>query len=316
MIDVSLIIVSWNAKEHLTNCLRSIEYGLKRYQGEVIVVDNQSSDGSPAAAREVYPQVRLIENEENLGFAKANNIGIREAAGRYVGLVNSDVIVLPDCLDRLIQFLDQHPRCGIVGPEVLNTDGSLQPSHWSFPSVSNSLRRTLALDTAGLKIARAAHPQPEAEPTEPLTIGVDVLSGCFQLIRREALERVGLLDDGFFMYGEDMDLCRRFHAAGWEVIYTTGARAIHAGGASSANAPLRFFLEMQKANLRYWTKHHGLPGRCFFLANAFFHHLFRLLPSMAMYLVRPSLRMMIRPKIQRSTACLEWLLHSAGGHPL
>lgn len=311
MPDVSLIIVSWNARRHLVNCLRSVQYGLKRFSGEVIVVDNQSSDGSPEAAQEAYPSALLIRNERNLGFAKANNIGIERAGGRYLALVNSDVIILPECLDRLIEFMDAHPQVGLAGPQVLNTDSTLQASHWDFPTVGNSLRRTLAVDTLWRKLTRAER-QKELLDAEPTARPVDVLSGCFLLIRREAFAQVGGLDEGYFMYGEDMDLCRRYHQAGWGVEYYTGARAIHAGGASSANAPVRFFLEMQKANLRYWTKHHGLAGRAFYLANTLVHHLLRLPPNAALYLVRPSRRVSTGHKLLRSTACLDWALHSFG----
>jgi GT2 family glycosyltransferase len=277
-----------------------------------------------------FPQVRLLRSGANLGFARANNLGIRQSRGRLVGLVNSDVTVLPECLDRLVEFMDAHPRVGMAGPEVLNPDGSLQNSHWDFPSVGGMLARVAALDTVARKINfksqisnfkfqisnhntntntnAKANSNPNANSS---VLPVDVLSGCFMVLQREALERVGLLDEDFYIYGEDMDLCRRFHAAGWEVVYYTGARAIHAGGASSANAPVRFFIELQKANLQYWTKHHGRVGGLFFKGATLIQHLLRLAGSGIIYSFVPHLRPVTRQKIQRSAKCIEWLLRRA-----
>jgi GT2 family glycosyltransferase len=307
MCDLSIIIVSWNARAYLVQALASIaDTAPPGLALEVIVVDNDSRDGSPEAVERDWPAVRLIRSGANLGFAKANNLGIRQCRGRLVALVNSDVTVLPDCLARLAAFLDAHPRAGMAGPEVLNPDGTRQASHWDFPSWRGALGRMLALDTLARRLAPPAPPPGGA--AAPAS-GVDVLSGCFIVMRREALEQVGLLDEDFYIYGEDMDLCRRFHAAGWGVVLLPAARAIHAGGASSANAPVRFFLELQKANLHYWTKHHGRPGRVFFLGTTFIHHLLRLVPSVIIYLVRPSLRLTIQNKIKRSAACMKWILH-------
>lgn len=307
MCDVSLIIVSWNARRYLLDCLGSIPAGLSRYGGETLVVDNLSTDGGPREVEACYPQVKLIRNQENLGFAKANNIGIRASRGRYVCLVNSDVTLLPGCLDRLIEFMDAHPHIGIVGPKILNPDRTLQASCWDFPSVPGALRRTLALDSAQARVRRHL-PLPATNGPEATAQQVEVLSGCCLLIRRRALDQVGLLDEGFFMYDEDVDLCRRFHEARWRVVYYTGAQAIHAGGASSANAPVRFFLELQKADLRYWAKHHGPLGKGFYRLNTLLHHLLRLIPQSFLYLVRPSRRMALKPKLERSSACIGWLL--------
>lgn len=310
MCDLSLVIVSWNARDYLIQALESIAATTARHGVEVIVVDNDSADGSPEAVEAGFPQVRLIRSGANLGFARGNNLGIPRCRGRLVGLVNSDVTVLPECLDRLIEFMDAHPRVGMAGPQVLNTDGSLQNSHWDFPSVGGMLARIMALDTLARRLRIVDTPARKTrEGGDADTIRhVDVLSGCFMVLRREALEQVGLLDENFYIYGEDMDLCRRFHAAGWEVVYHPGARAIHAGGASSANAPLRFFLELQKANLQYWTKHHGRVGGLFFKAATLLQHLLRLAWGVAVYPFAARQRAASRLKIKRSAKCIEWLL--------
>ena len=340
MCELSVVIVSWNAREYLLGAVDSILTTARRHGVEIIVVDNASGDGSPEAVAARFPDVTLIRNPTNLGFARANNIGIRAGHGRLVALVNSDVTVLPECLDTLIDFMDAHPRAGMAGPLVLNTDGTVQHSHWDFPSRGGALARTLALDTLVKRGARSAErgegalarmlgldtlrlklakePAAPAASTGTVTTSaandgaaVEVLSGCFMVLRRTALEEVGLLDEDFYIYGEDMDLCRRFHAAGWEVHHVAAARAIHAGGASSANAPVRFFLELQKANLHYWTKHHGRGGRRFFLANTFIHHLLRLVPRVMMYVLYPPRRILTSQKIKRSAACMKWILGHA-----
>src|SRR5271157_5076339 len=146
MIDISIIIVSWNAKEYLDECLNSIYENPSKCTLETIVVDNASTDGAPDLVKEKYPQVRLIRNTENLGFAKANNIGIKESMGEYVCLINSDAVVLENCLDLMCNYMNEHPEIGVLGPKVLNSDGSLQPSCREFPTFWKNLCRAFALD--------------------------------------------------------------------------------------------------------------------------------------------------------------------------
>lgn len=138
---------------------------------------------------------------------------------------------------------------------------------------------------------------------------VDVLSGCFWVVRKQAMDQVGLLDEGFFMYGEDLDWCHRFHKSGWKVMFYPHASATHYGGGSSAKAPVKFFIEMQKANRRYWKKHYGVLGNIFFSCIIFLSQTVRLIPRLLQFLVQPSSRPEILPKIRRSSACLLWLLH-------
>lgn len=307
---VSIVIVSWNARDFLVQCLNSLSAETCRYPLEIIVVDNASTDGSPECVGRQFPQVHLIRNTANLGFAKANNIGIAQSRGSYLALINSDVKVLPDCLTRLVDYCEQHPEVGMAGPRVLGGDGKLQRSCRGFPSVWNMLCRALALDSFFPKsklftgYSLRHWPQNYLRP-------VDILTGCFWLIRKDALPRVGLLDESFFMYGEDMDWCRRFWKHGWQVMFVPAAEAIHYGGGSSVNAPVRFYLEMQRADLQYWKKHHSRPAvACYFLISCL-HLLLRTGGYSIAFLFTHRLRQTCRHKVKRSFACLKWLLTSS-----
>lgn len=303
MTDLSVIIVSWNARDYLAACLRSLgENGLGDRM-EVIVVDNASSDGSPALVREQFPAALLVETGANLGFARGNNVGIGRAKGRWLALVNSDVELLPGCLRRMVDYLEANPRVGMLGPRVLNTDRTIQRSCRNFPSLGRLALRALGADNLFPSIT-----YPDCRATRP----VDVLSGCFWMARREAVEQVGGLDEGFFMYSEDVDWCRRFAAAGWGVVFLAEAEAVHHGGASSRNMPVRFYVEMYRAQHRYFGKHHGRAAQAAFSAIVFAHQLARVARGAAGWLIRPSRRAESSYRIRRSLACMAWLLGRTG----
>lgn len=305
--ELSFIIVSWNARKFLLDCLASIEETRGELTVEIIVVDNGSTDGSGAAVKEHFPQVNLIETGENLGFAKANNIGLRAAAGRYYCLVNSDVVLLPGCQQQLLETMDSHPRIGLGGPRVLNADRTLQHSCRRLPTLLNLFARALALDTLFPRVERLAgsfmYYFNHGEMRE-----VEALSGCCWIARREAVEQVGLLDERFFIYSEDIDWCKRFHDAGWAVTFLPQAEVIHFGGASSGNEPLRFYLEMQRAKRQYWRKHHGLFSQFVYWKLALLDHALHAAGAMLSYLVKRSDKQEIRHRINRRLACLAWLL--------
>jgi len=304
--DVSIVIVSWNACDMLCKCIESVLAQSRRMGIEVIVVDNGSSDGSGKAVETQFPQVRLIKNKENMGFARANNIGIRASTGRYVCLVNSDVVVSDGCIEKLIEFMDENPRIGIAGPRILNPDGSLQPSCRHFPTIWSNFCQAIGLSRL--------FPQSEFFCDGIMKYWnhdhirrVDSLSGCFWVVRREALDQVGLLDEDFFIYGEDLDWCRRFHNAGWDVVFYPGAQAIHCGAASSGNAPIKFYLEMQKADLQYWRKHHGVSGQLMYWMIIFMRQLVRMPVFALMYVFRARNRETTRFKLKRAFACIGFL---------
>lgn len=304
--DISILIVSWNAKDYLKQCLLSIRDHQHQLQVETVVADNDSHDGSPEMVQSHFPEVRLVQTGDNLGFARGNNAGLEHCRGRYVFLVNSDVVLLPGCLDALTGYLDAHPQIGIAGPCIRNADHSLQVSASRFPTLASSLGWALFLDK--LPLTRAFVPGPFMRPGELAdTREVDILSGCFWAVRREALDEVGGLDAGFFMYGEDRDWCRRFAEAGWQVVYYTGAEAIHFGGASSANAPARFFVEMKKSDLQLFEKHYGRGARNL-LAGVFFLHCAIRWAIWKGRLVFGSDREKRRALLARYGGCLRWLV--------
>jgi GT2 family glycosyltransferase len=268
---ISVVIVSWNAKSFLLNCLDSVLPQSSADELEVIVVDNASSDGSPEAVRNGYPTVCLIANDDNYGFAKANNIGIRSSRGEYLFLINSDVVVGDHCFARSIQYMDQHPDIGMLGPRIVGIDGNAQRSCMGYPSLWNTLCRALALDSL--------------------------------------FPRSRLFGGRFFFYGEDVDWCRRFNRRGWKVVFFSEAEALHYGGASSATAPLRFVIEMQRANYQYWTKHHSRIAAYTFLLINLLHHTLRIVGEVATYPVRRTTAAS-QYKIQRGIAAIKWIVGS------
>ena len=274
---------------------------------EIIVVDNASSDGSPNCVQKRYPQVRLIRNNSNLGFAKANNIGIRQSSGRYLCLVNSDAKVFKGCIDVLVDYCEQHPEVGMAGPRVVGADGKLQRSCRGFPTLWNTFCRALALDAVFPKVKLFTMYSLSHWPQENLS-EVDILSGCFWVIRRQALDKVGLLDETFFMYGEDMDWCKRFQSAGWKNVFVPSAHAVHYGGASSANAPVRFYVEKQRADFQYWKKHHSRFAVACYLLISCLHSMARVIGYSAAALFAKQKRAACRHKVERSIACLRLLI--------
>jgi len=269
-----VVIVGWNARHYLELCLESLAEAPPRRTMEILVVDNASTDGSAAMIEARFPLVKLIRSAENLGFAKGNNVAIRQCRGRYIALVNPDVIVLPGCLDALADFLDQNPKVGNVGPRVFNPDMTQQSTCRRFPTLWNNFCSASGLETAfqGSRFFAGEHmfffPHDR-------TLAVNVLVGCFSMVRREAFEAVGLLDEGLFMYGDDVDWCRRCWNAGWQVVFFPGARAIHDRGKITAPYPVRFALAQQRSVIHYWTKHHSFFGLLGIRSIILFHHLLR-----------------------------------------
>jgi hypothetical protein len=307
MKKISVIIVSWNARELLQKCLESIQETGKLLVREIIVVDNGSRDGSPEMVAQQFPEVALVRAEKNLGFSRANNLGIKRASGTYLALLNSDVIVHPGCFDILARFLESHDDVGLVGPKVLGADGRLQRTCRRLPTIWNTLCRSLALDKAlsrwpvfsGREMRHWNH-NSEAE--------VEVLNGCFWMARREAVEKVGGLDERFFFYAEDVDWCKRFRDSGWKVVFVPEATATHLGGGSSNNAPLRYSIEMLRANLAYWEKYRGIPGLVAFYLLSILHHAIRLILRGLKTIASSDSGSETAYKCKRSLVCLRWLL--------
>jgi GT2 family glycosyltransferase len=219
---------------------------------EVAVIDNASADGTAAMVRERFPWVRLIENSDNVGFAGANNQGIRQARGRYVLLLNSDTEVQEGALETLVAFMDEHDRAGASGARLLNTDGSLQPSAHPMLTPNREFWRLLFLEPL---LPRATYRM--AGWDESLPRRVEVIKGACLLLRREALKQVGLLDDSYFMYTEEVDLCYRLAQAGWELWWVPAAKVVHHGEASSKQVREEMYIQLYRSKVQFFRKFSG-----------------------------------------------------------
>jgi GT2 family glycosyltransferase len=251
-VNLSIIIVSWNTRDLLAACLESVHANLPPGKCEVWVVDNASTDDSAAMVREHFPQVRLVKNKTNVGFGRANNQAIKQCAGTYVLLLNSDTQVLPGALANLTGFMERHPEAGTAGAHILNPDLTLQTSCSPTPTLSRELWRMLHLDTLHPYGVYRMKGWNQHAPRE-----VDIVMGACMILRREALDQVGLFDEDYFFYSEEEDLCLRLHRANWRIYWIPGAPVIHYGGQSAQQAPDDMFLRLYQGKLLLFRKHYG-----------------------------------------------------------
>ncbi|MBZ4687992.1 MAG: glycosyl transferase family 2 [Clostridiales bacterium] len=254
--DLSVIIVSYNNKKLLKQTIDSIYDTRQNINFEIIVVDNKSTDGSVELIKQNYNQVKLIENKNNLGFSKANNIGIKQSKGRYILLLNSDTIVTDNCFEKCIKYMKQHPDIGALGCKVVLPDGKLDPAcKRSFPTPEVSFYRMTGLSKLFPKSKRFGKYNltylDEDEIHE-----VDCLVGAFMMVKRETIEQVGLLDEDFFMYGEDIDWCYRIKNAGWKIVYYPEAQIIHYKGGSSDKKNPKLIYEFYRSMYLFYNKHY------------------------------------------------------------
>lgn len=287
--NVSIIIVNWNTEALLRDCLRSVYGQIPEADCEVIVVDNASTDGSREMIRNDFPEVVLIENAANRGFAAANNQGIAVAKGRYVLLLNSDTVVLDNCIANIISFADARRRAGVIGCRVLNSDRTLQRTCFMFPSILNlflSSTYLYKIFPTSRFFGRELMTWWDANDVRE----VDIVKGCFMLIRREAIEEVGGLDENFFMYAEETDWCYRFKKCGWEVMFAPVGEIIHYGGQSTTQIPVAMIVQLRLSILKFIRKHYGRRSHVIarFLVALFFA--IRLPVWLAMALLRPAAR--------------------------
>lgn len=304
--SISIVIVTWNGKKCALECLESLQHHLCDLPVEVIVIDNASTDGTPTAIRQQFPEVVLIENDSNLGFAKANNIGIALARGEYICLINSDVVVDSECLQQMTRYMHDNETVGMLGPKMRAPDGGVGYSVMRLPTIWNTFCCAMGLHSLLPRFIKlSGYMATEFSYTK--TEDVEVLTGWFWMVRRSALEQVGGLDERFFMYGEDIDWCHRFRKAGWRVVFYSEAESLHYGAASSAKAPVRFYIEMQRANLQYFRKHHGAVAGLGFLLINWVHQLIRVSGYAVLYCLNGSRRSEAAFKLMRSWSCLKWL---------
>ena len=244
MMDLSIIIVNWNTSALLLQCLNSIYNSNPRCSFEIIVVDNGSRDDSISMIETHFQSVIILKNDRNQGFARANNQGLSIAQGRYFMLLNSDTIVLPGAIDKLIETSDRNPELGVVGPQILNMDGTVQKSWASFPSFfSELIGQNLRRRTPVISFPHAYE--------------VDWITGACMLVRARTVSEVGMLDDGYFMYSEETDWCLRIKKKGWKIWYFADAEIYHLGGGSAKRTSLLQLSLLYQNKIRYFDKFYG-----------------------------------------------------------
>lgn len=265
-IDASVIIVSFNTRDMLRECISTLQREAGGVSYETIVVDNGSRDGSADMIASEFPEVRLIRSETNLGFAAANNRAFEVACGRYIVLLNSDAFLRPDALRRSVEHMSANPRAGLGGGQLVGRDGSPQPSARMFPSPLNNLL-TMSGFAAKFPGSRLLGRTDQTWADQKSAGQVDWIPGAFSIIRRAVLEKVGFFDERFFFYCEEVDLCRRIKAANYEVWYWPDVEVTHLGGESAKtyetlnpSAAREIELWRMRAGLLYFRKHHGAYG--------------------------------------------------------
>ena len=244
-LDLSVSIVNTNSRELLLACLES----LAPVEAEIVVLDNASEDGSAAAVRERFPHVRVIEQEHRAGFGSNHNTVIGATTGRYVYVLNEDTTADDWSFERITEYLDAHPQVAALGPRLVYPDGRLQDSAWRFPTPLVSTMGLATLGQLGVKQSKGASVRP-----------VDWVMGAALVLRREALDQVGLFDEDFFLYSEEVDLQARLRQAGWETHYFPELTVVHHESQFSAGIPERRINEMWRSRHRYWRKHHSRMG--------------------------------------------------------
>ena len=258
--DVSIVIVNWNACDLLRDCLRSITNETDRSH-EVFVIDNASSDGSVSMVERECPDVQLIANHRNVGFAAANNQGIAQASGKFVLLLNPDTVILSGAIDRMIEFCEKHPDVGCAGCQVLTDPETIQRTCFRDLSPLNLLLIELGLCRSQMLAAILGRAE-YAEWDRRTERDVQVVSGMFMLVRREVIDAVGLLDEAFFIYAEEADWCLRIRQAGYRCVFTPVGQILHldGGGKCTSQVKPQMYVQLQKSKLIFARKHYGLVG--------------------------------------------------------
>jgi GT2 family glycosyltransferase len=243
--ELSIVIVNYDDRAHLPACLSSLEKAVSGLSAEVILVDNQSGDGSPELVRSLFPWVRLIENDKNVGYPQANNIGFRQSHGEYVLFLNTDTVVPAAAPAALLAEIKARPEVGAVGPTLVHENGRFQVSFGKKVGFLSEIRQKLILNPY-YRIALRHSQKLRA---------VGWLSGACLLARRAAVETAGLFDEGFFLYFEDIDLCRRITDKGFKLVFYPAVRISHVGGAATSARRWQSRLEYRRSQLRFYRKH-------------------------------------------------------------
>lgn len=254
---ISIITVNYNSGTLLMKCLESIFAQECSQEIEVIIIDNKSTDKSIEGIETLFPQIKLIKNKKNTGYTKGNNVGIRQSEGKYVVLLNPDTVLMRNAVQQMSEFMDRTSDAGAIGPKLINTDGSLQLSCRSFPSWRNALFSRYSLLTRlfprnKYSVEYLYTDWPHNEIKE-----VDWLSGACLMIRREVFEKIGLFDEAFFMYCEDVDICYRIKQAGWKNLYYPYAEVVHYIGCGKEKIPIRLIVNHHISMYKFYRKHYS-----------------------------------------------------------
>jgi len=250
---LSIVIVSYNAREHLENCLHSLAAAPPAIPHQIVVVDNASPDDSVAAVRARWPHVVVVQMRENAGFAAGNNAGIRAGHGTLVLLLNSDTVVPPGAVDRLVDRLAAHADAAVAGPRLVDADGIAELSFGPMISPFGELRQKIVMSLHARRVAPVSAWVARATSRERY---VDWVSGACLLVRRDAAERAGLLDERYFLYTEDVDFCAAIRRLGGRVLFTPAAEFVHLRGRSRATAPAAMNDAYRRSHLAFYEKHH------------------------------------------------------------
>lgn len=267
--DLAIVIVNWNVKELLRECLKSVYSQSRGISLEVVVIDNASSDGSVDIVEKEFPEVKLIKNKENVGFAKANNQAIRESTGRYILLLNPDTVIVGDALATMVLFMDSHRESGAIGPRILNPDHTVQltcgrhsptlaTELWDFARLSSMFPKSRVFGKSLMSF------WPHNDTRE-----VELLSGACMMVRRETIEQTGLMDEKFFLFAEETDWCYRIRKNGWKIFLDAAAEVVHLGGQSVKLSSGNMTLESHKSMHLFFLKHHGSLSALVYRAMVF-----------------------------------------------
>ena len=308
---LSIVVVNWNTRDLLIKFLISINEELKgsAFEWEIIVVDNASTDGSPDVVSKISPEVKVIVNHSNFGYAKALNIGVRETSGEFLCIANSDTEVLDNSIQKLLSYILRNQEVGLVAPMLISPNGSIESNCKSFPNLFYTFSQALFLHQIFPHL-KSFHREitkflPKSTPSF-----VDEVAGTFFILRRKAFEDCDGFDEDFYFYGEDSDFSFRLCQKGWKIVYYPGAKVIHIGGASAAQAWERSYMEAEKAKLLFWIKHKRRVEVILFIFVRILSHLLRFLFKAFRYISVRDRRSPLHGKIILNLKALRFYLYS------
>jgi len=300
MLDLSIVIVNTNTSDLLRQCLQSVFDNTKDIEYEVIVVDNNSNDGSVDMITAQFPNVKLIQNDRNLGFSASNNRGFEISSGRYLLALNPDTVVVGNALASMVTFMDAHTEAGACGCKLLNADGSLQPSWENFPTVLSEIFYNTPLN-------KVFSHRKKRESSG--VYDVDWVSGACLMVRRETMNEVGVFDERFSpIYSEETDWCYRIKANGWKIYYLPEPQVIHLWGQTTKRKPTWFFLQLQRNKYLFLRKHKGFIRAELYRCLRFGTCAAGFVMTLFQYVVRPAARDDSKSILERNYALLKLLL--------